>query len=218
MARKQPSQHSRTPVRSLRSAAAAATPSSSQELAILDDADTDAPLTELDSADVPVPTQYQQTNKDSVEMLLDGQPVFQAPFNYTWLRWSDPALDSCRRIAAPYRTKAWWWKYGVPVLGNYSNVVGESVPATYFICKVCHIHNNNGMAFKFNITNGSKAVLNHYKVHHYRTYREESVNLNVLDRADALDVLDTSDPVQRDVYNRLVENFDPEALRKDILQ
>ncbi|KAF2864656.1 hypothetical protein BDV95DRAFT_588551, partial [Massariosphaeria phaeospora] len=96
MARKQPNQHSRTPVRSLRSAAAAATPSSSQELAILDDADTDAPLTELDSADVPVPTQYQQTNKDSVEVLSDGQPVFQVPFNYTWLRWSDPALDGCR--------------------------------------------------------------------------------------------------------------------------
>ncbi|KAF2868151.1 hypothetical protein BDV95DRAFT_501028, partial [Massariosphaeria phaeospora] len=40
--------------------------------------------------------------------------------------------------------------YGVPVLGSYSNVVGESIPAMYFICKDCHIHNSNGIAFKFN--------------------------------------------------------------------
>ncbi|KAF2868152.1 hypothetical protein BDV95DRAFT_597472 [Massariosphaeria phaeospora] len=80
--------------------------SSSQALVIHDDDSTSDTLNELDSADVPVPTQFQLTNKNSLEVILDAQPVFQAPFDYSWIKWDSVALGGCRRIATPFRTKA----------------------------------------------------------------------------------------------------------------
>ena len=88
-------------------------PSSSQRTDVPDDGSDR--LSELDSTDVHDPAGLQYTNDDSLEVLQDVPPVSQTPFSYSWVRWEDPGLDGMVRPSRQSKTRAWWWKYGVPL-------------------------------------------------------------------------------------------------------
>ena len=79
-------------------------PDSAQAFVIPDD-DSEL-LTELDTADIPVPTSLQETNSDSVEAHIGAASTLQPPFEYAWVNWQHPALVSCRRLAHNKRTRA----------------------------------------------------------------------------------------------------------------
>lgn len=191
--------------------------SASSSFEIHEDDDANA-LTELDSEQVLVPTEYQETNKDSMKAQAEPRSAFQAPFDYSWVRWVDRGLSGYRRVSRPFKTVAWWWKYGVPLEGKYTTNAREEKPGTFFLCRSCY-KDSLSRNYKFNITNGTKGVLDHFRAVHWRTYQEEIEHLNdALDRADALEFVDNTDPKQQELYNRIIEKFDPEALQKDILR
>lgn len=191
--------------------------SASSSFEIHEDDDASA-LTELDSEQVPVLTEYQQTNKDSIEAQAEPRSAFQAPFDYSWVRWIDRGLSGYRRVGRPFKTVAWWWKYGVPLEGKYTTNAGQEKLGTFFLCRSCY-KDSRSRNCKFNITNSTKGVLDHFRAVHWRTYQEEIEHLNdALDRADAHEFIDNTNPKQQELYNRIIEKFNPKALQKDILR
>ncbi|KAF1937834.1 hypothetical protein EJ02DRAFT_514957 [Clathrospora elynae] len=48
--------------------------------------DNNSVLSELNSEQAPVPTEWQQANNSSVEVVPDNPVSFQSPFNYTFVR------------------------------------------------------------------------------------------------------------------------------------
>jgi hypothetical protein len=63
-------------------------------------------LSELDSEQVPVPTEYQQTNADSYTAVADPGNLSDTLFDYTWVVWElygvrgyTKAVNSVRRTA-----------------------------------------------------------------------------------------------------------------------
>jgi hypothetical protein len=107
-------------------------------------------------------------------------------------------------------TSAWWWKYGVPV-----ELVNAESPDNklYFLCRACYVARQ--VRWKFNVGKGRAGVLYHFKNAHEATYHSESNNLSFT--PNTLDLLDTQDPKQKELYNQLAETFDGDALRRDLM-
>ncbi|PVH91832.1 hypothetical protein DM02DRAFT_314876 [Periconia macrospinosa] len=102
--------------------------------------DDDSALTELNSELVPVPTQYQSTNSESLYVNTSSNDAIQAPWDYSWVRWDSPALWGCSRGIQKGTTRAWWWHFGVLVNGEVTFNGEKEVKPLYFLCKTSHMH------------------------------------------------------------------------------
>ncbi|KAF2726988.1 hypothetical protein EJ04DRAFT_596336 [Polyplosphaeria fusca] len=77
-------------------------------------------FTEIDSENLPIPTENQSSHPASRVGLSDiTESSFEGRFKYDWVNWA----------LLPYYTvdvstgvkKAWWWQYGVPLLYKKDN-------------------------------------------------------------------------------------------------
>jgi hypothetical protein len=141
------------------------------------------------------------------------------PFDYSWVDWNAIPLRGYKRLQRHKRTHAWWWRFGVPLVGekfNNKKQVIEEVEC--FLCKTCHLVDPR-MERPQRILNGSKGVGDHFRKLHYSTYRENANDATTqFERDEAIEVFSSSDPKQQAVYNRLAKSSDPDVLRKDIFR
>lgn len=181
--------------------------------------DDESVLSSLNSSQVDVPTQYQETNEDSVIPTAEARPAIATPFDYGWVDWEAEPLAKFKLIQRHKRTKAWWWRFGVPLKGPWLNLKKATVEiAEFFLCKTCHVA-NPALEDPMRVTGGSRGVPEHFRKLHYTTFRD-SVNdaTTQLERDEAIELFNSSDPKQQAVYNRLAEACDPDKLRKDIFR
>lgn len=181
--------------------------------------DEDTQLTELNSDQVPVPTEYQRTNDDSHVAIAESGPSCDTPFDYTWVQWDAHELKGYARMAKHVRRTAWWWRFGVPLTGKYTHMRSQKeFNGTHFLCRTCHMVAPSSTK-PLNISNGSQHVLDHFKIVHYNTYTENVDGpLAALDKPNAIEALDLTDPIQQKQYNDIAELFDPSLIQKDILR
>ena len=148
------------------------TPASTQ-VAVFED-ESAGSLTEIDTADIPVPTSLQETNSESIEVAFAGAgSVFQAQFDYEWVLWEHPDLVGCRRLSHNKRTRAWWWKYGVPIQRATTRSDGTIINEEYYLCRTCHLELPKGNCV-YTITRGCTGVLSHFRSAHWGTFAAET--------------------------------------------
>jgi hypothetical protein len=77
--------------------------------------DDNSALSSLESSQLEVPTQYQETNNQSVVALAEPCPIIDMPFDYSWINWvaGASALRGFKILQRHKRTSAWWWRFGV---------------------------------------------------------------------------------------------------------
>jgi hypothetical protein len=181
--------------------------------------DDDSVLSTLQSSQVEVPTQYQETNEDSVVPTTEARPAILTPFDYSWVDFTVSPLRGFVRLGRQKRTHAWWWRFGVPVLGpqfNFKKQRMENVEC--FLCKTCHLASPT-QEKPMRVLNGSKGVPSHFKKLHYNTYREAANDATTqIERDEALELFNADNPTQQAVYNRLAQACDPDVLCKDIFR
>jgi hypothetical protein len=117
-----------------------------------------------------------------------------------------------------FKTRAWWWKYGVPLEKIVSSKDGREKRETYFLCRTCHLHHPKANC-KLNITYGRAGALDHLKAFHTNAFMDNDARQDSVGEEESiLEMLDLSDPMQQRIYNKLMELSDPDGLKKDILQ
>jgi len=89
-------------------------------------------LSELDSEQVPAPTELQRANNDSVK--LHSQPAKDPiPFDYSWVDFTKKELSGYTiPLSAVYKLEAWVWKYGVPLEKR-----NKETKSRYWLCRLC---------------------------------------------------------------------------------
>ena len=150
----------------------------------------------------------------------EPRPAIALPFDYSWINWvaGAQALAGFKILRRHKRTSAWWWRFRVPLVGPLFNTkTGAIDTVESFLCKTCHLASPTEKPIR--IRNRSRGVPDHFRRHHYSTFRE-SVNdaTAQLERDEAMELLNVDDPKQQAVYNRLAEACDPNVLRKDIFR
>jgi hypothetical protein len=164
--------------------------------------DDDSVLSTIQSSQLEVPTQYQETNEDSVIATNEARPTIAMPFDYSWVDWEVVPLRGFRRLDRHKRTLAWWWRFGVPIVGpKYNHITQVMAQVECFLCKACHVA-SPGTEMPQRVLNGSKGVSDHFKKLHYTTYRENANDATTqLERDEAIELFNSSDPKQQAVYN-----------------
>lgn len=183
--------------------------------------DDESALSTLKSSQLEVPTQFLETNEDSVVALAEPAPAISMPFRYEWIDWNAGArpLRGFELLERHKRTSAWWWRCGVPLIGPRINAKTKRIERTEcFLCKACHLASPT-LEEPMRTQGGSKGVTKHFRDVHYKTYKEHVTDaISQLNRDYAIESFDSSDLKQQAVYNRLAEASDPDVLRKDIFR
>ena len=143
------------------------------------------------------------------------------PFDYSWVDWTAGCANllGFRILTRHKRTKAWWWRFGVPLLGPKFDTKKQCmVDVECFLCKSCHLARPT-MEEPIRVAGGSRGVPDHFRKLHYITYRDNANDATTqFERDEAMELLSSNDPKQQAVYNRLAESCDPDVLRKDIFR
>ncbi|KAF2180226.1 hypothetical protein K469DRAFT_796406 [Zopfia rhizophila CBS 207.26] len=148
--------------------------------------------------DLKVPTQYPQTDGDSVK----------------------ESLPSYSRVADPAKTPGWWWNHGVPLSRRIVKSGMCTIPR-FFLCKASHIRKPD-LFHCFQVEEGSAGMIGHFRKHHRATFNREAAaraeevagcQSRPQGRLDLLNILDTSDPVQQEIYNKFIAALDLELLK-----
>ena len=83
-----------------------------------------------------MPTQYQEINDDSVVATAEARPTIAMPFDYSWVDWNASPLRGYKRLQRHKRTHAWWWRFGVPLVGEKFNTKKQVIEEVEcFLCK-----------------------------------------------------------------------------------
>lgn len=87
-----------------------------------------------------------------------------------------------------------------------------------FLCKTCHLARPS-MEMPICTLGGLRGVTDHFNKLHYTTYRENVNDATTQhERDEAIELLNSKEPKQQAVYNRLAKACDPDVLRKDIFR
>jgi hypothetical protein len=112
-------------------------------------------LSKLDSEQVPVPTEYQQTNANSYITVAEPEHLLDTLFDYTWLVWECYGVRDYTKPVHSVQRTAWWWCFVVPLAGKYIKKGSmQAIDGIDFLCRTCHATVPT-LTRSLNVTNGS---------------------------------------------------------------
>jgi hypothetical protein len=120
-------------------------------------------LSKIDSEQVLVPTEYQQTNANLYIAVAEPEHLLDTLFDYTWVIWECYGFRGYTKPVHSVQRTAWWWRFGVPFAGKYIKKGStQAIDGIHFLCRTCHATAPT-LTCSLNVTNRSQHALEYFR-------------------------------------------------------